>query len=191
MSFLDVNLYDTLLFNALQSERMSFLSSDMVPRMPLWIVWKLKFKAGEFPHPPHHTKNPPTEFHWHDTCLPPFHHSSLCQSKLNIQVAVLRRLPCLTPDTTLKLFFMSRIDYAVVNCFAVLETVEKPSYRKIYLIYLTINFSLQFMRMYFFVIWSSFKVKVISRVMKFIIVSLLSSVCQIRTYVQQFSSIIW
>lgn len=105
-----MNLYYTLLFNTLQSERMLFLSSDMMPHMPLWIVWKLKFKAGEFPHPPHHTKNHPTEFHWHDTCLPPFHHSSLCQSKLHIQVAVPRRLPCLTPDTTLKLFFMSLID---------------------------------------------------------------------------------
>lgn len=170
---------------------MLLFSSDMMPRMPLWIVWNWKFKAGEFPHPPHHTKNHPTEFHWHDTYLPPFHHSSLCQSKLNIQVAVLRRLPCLIPDTTLKLFFMSLIDYAVENCFAVLETVEKPSYWKIYLIYLTINFLIAIHEDVFFVIWSSFKVRVISRVMKCIIVSLLSYVCQIRTYGQQFSCVVW
>lgn len=123
-----------------QNERMWFLSSDVEMCMPAWIGWKLILKPGEFPHPSHLTKNHQTEFHLHDRSFPLFHHSSPCPSKWNIQVAVLGWLLC-SHQIPLWSSFMSCIDYAVENCFAVLgcfnrlETAEKTSYKKTYLIY--------------------------------------------------------
>lgn len=139
---------------------MWFLSSDVEMCMPAWIGWKLILKPGEFPHPSHLTKNHQTEFHLHDGSFPPFHHSPPCPSKWNIQVAVLGWLLC-SHQIPLWSSFMSCIDYAVENCFAVLgcfnrlETAEKTSYQKTYLIYRHWNFY-RHLSGFFFVIWSSF-----------------------------------